>query len=289
MTARILDGTATAAAQRERVAREAADLARRGTVPGLAAVLVGDDPASVVYVGGKERDCESVGMGSLGARLPATVTQEELHAEIDRLNADPAVSGIIVQLPLPRHLDPVAAQERVDPAKDVDGLHPQSAGRLLRGDPLFVPATPLACRTLLVEHDIPIAGADAVIVGRSQLVGRPLATLLGLKGPDGDATVTLCHTATRDIGAHTRAADIVVVATGRPSTLTAEMVKPGATVLDVGISRGDDGRLRGDVDFAGVVEVAGAITPVPGGVGPMTRAMLLVNTLLAARRATGLL
>lgn len=289
MTARILDGTATAAAQRERVAREVADLARRGTVPGLAAVLVGDDPASVVYVGGKERDCESVGMRSLGARLPATVTQDELHAEIDRLNADPAVSGIIVQLPLPSHLDPVAAQERVDPAKDVDGLHPQSAGRLLRGDPLFVPATPLACRALLAEHDIPVAGADVVILGRSQLVGRPLAVLLALKSPDGDATVTLCHTATRDVSAHTRAADIVVVAAGRASTLTAEMVKPGATVLDVGISRGDDGRLRGDVDFAGVVEVAGAITPVPGGVGPMTRAMLLVNTLLAARRAAGLL
>ncbi|CAN5256006.1 bifunctional methylenetetrahydrofolate dehydrogenase/methenyltetrahydrofolate cyclohydrolase FolD [soil metagenome] len=289
MTARILDGTATAAAQRERVAREVADLARRGTTPGLAAVLVGDDPASIVYVGGKERDCESVGMRSLGARLPATVTQEELHAEIDRLNADPAASGIIVQLPLPRHLDPVAAQERVDPAKDVDGLHPQSAGRLLRGDPLFVPATPLACRALLVEHDIPIAGAHVVIVGRSQLVGRPLATLLALKGPDGDATVTLCHTATRDVGAHTRTADVVVVAAGRSSTLTARMVKPGATVLDVGINRGDDGRLRGDVDFAGVAEVAGAITPVPGGVGPMTRAMLLVNTLLAARRAAGLL
>ena len=289
MTARILDGAATAAAQRERVAREVADLARRGATPGLAAVLVGDDPASIVYVGGKERDCESVGMRSLGARLPATVTQEELHDEIDRLNADPAVSGIIVQLPLPSHLDPVAAQERVDPAKDVDGLHPQSAGRLLRGDPLFVPATPLACRALLVEHGIPIAGAHVVVVGRSQLVGRPLATLLALKGPDGDATVTLCHTATRDVGAHTRTADVVVVAAGRPSTLTAAMVKAGATVLDVGVNRGDDGRLRGDVDFAGVAEVAGAITPVPGGVGPMTRAMLLVNTLLAARRAAGLL
>ncbi|HUH07876.1 MAG TPA: tetrahydrofolate dehydrogenase/cyclohydrolase catalytic domain-containing protein [Egibacteraceae bacterium] len=283
MTARIIDGKATAAEERERVAREVAELADRGVVPGLAAVLVGDDPASQVYVGSKERACEAVGMRSLGARLPAAVSQEDLHAEIDRLNADPAVSGIIVQMPLPGHLDAIAAQERVDPDKDVDGLHPVSAGRLLRGDPLFVPATPLGCQVLLARYGIEVAGAHVVIIGRSQLVGRPLAMLLTLKASGGNATVTMCHTGTRDLAGHTRAADIIVVATGVPHTLTADMVSPGATVIDVGINRGEDGKLFGDVDFDEVAEVAGAITPVPGGVGPMTVAMLLHNTLLAAR------
>ncbi|MGH8905524.1 MAG: bifunctional 5,10-methylenetetrahydrofolate dehydrogenase/5,10-methenyltetrahydrofolate cyclohydrolase [Egibacteraceae bacterium] len=283
MSARIIDGNATAAAERARIALEVAELAEKGIVPGLAAILVGDDPASHVYVNGKERDCGRVGMRSMGARLPADTTQKALHAEIDRCNADPAVSGIIVQMPLPPHLDAVAAQERIDPNKDVDGLHPVNGGRLLRGDPLFVPATPLGCQVLLARYEIPIAGADVVIIGRSQLVGRPLAALLTLKSANANATVTTCHTGTRDLAAHTRRADIVVVAAGAPRTLTAEMVRPGATVLDVGISRGEDGKLVGDVDFAGVSEVAGAITPVPGGVGPMTRAMLLHNTLLAAR------
>lgn len=280
MTARLIDGKATAAAQRERVRIEVAALAERGVVPGLAAVLVGDDPASQVYVAGKERDCEAVGMRSLGARLPATTGQDELLATIDRLNADPQVSGIIVQLPLPPALDPVTAQERVDPEKDVDGLHPENAGRLVRGDPRFVPATPLGCQVLLETYEIPTAGAEVVIVGRSQLVGRPLALLLSLRG--ANATVTMCHTGTRDLAVHTRRADIVVVATGVPGTLTADMVRPGATVIDVGINRTAEGRLVGDADFAGLAEVAGAITPVPGGVGPMTRAMLLVNTLHAA-------
>jgi methylenetetrahydrofolate dehydrogenase (NADP+)/methenyltetrahydrofolate cyclohydrolase len=288
MTARILDGNATAAAQRERVMREVAELAEHGVVPGLAAVLVGDDPASAVYVAGKERDCQAVGMRSLGVRLGATVTQEDLHAEVDRLNADPLVSGIIVQLPLPGHLDPIAVQERVSPDKDVDGLHPISAGRLMRGDPLFVPATPLGCQVLLAEHGIPIAGTDVVIVGRSQLVGRPLALLLSRKAPRANATVTMCHTGTADLAAHTRRADIVVVAAGSPGTLRAAMVKPGAAVVDVGIHRREDGRLQGDVAFEEVATVAGAITPVPGGVGPMTRAMLLHNTLLAARLQAGL-
>ena len=287
MAATIIDGKATAAAERERVAAEVSDLAGKGIVPGLAAVLVGDDPASAVYVNGKERDCRAVGMQSLGARMPAEITQDELHAEIDRLNADPQVSGIIVQLPLPAHLDPVAAQERVDPLKDVDGLHPINAGRLVRGDPLMVPATPLGCQTLLSAYDIPVKGANVVVIGRSQLVGRPLAMLLSLKAPNANATVTMCHTGTADVAEHTRRADIVVVATGVPRTLTADMVKPGATVIDVGINRGDDGKLYGDVAFDEVAEVAGAITPVPGGVGPMTRAMLLHNTLLAARLQAG--
>jgi methylenetetrahydrofolate dehydrogenase (NADP+)/methenyltetrahydrofolate cyclohydrolase len=286
MSAVIIDGKATAAAQRARVAEEVAALASRGVVPGLAAVLVGDDPASRVYVDGKERDCRSVGMTSLGARLPADVSQDELHAEIDRLNADPAVSGIIVQMPLPAGLDAVAAQERIDPLKDVDGLHPENAGRLVRGDPRFVPATPLGCQVLLDAHGIGTAGADVVIVGRSQLVGRPLALLLSLRS--ANATVTMCHTGTVDLAAHTRRADIVVVATGVRHTLTAGMIRPGATVLDVGINRDEDGRLVGDADFDDLVDVAGAITPVPGGVGPMTRAMLLQSTLLAARLRAGL-
>lgn len=285
MTATIIDGKATAAGLRERVAEEVAALAGRGIVPGLAAVLVGDDPASHTYVDGKERDCRSVGMVSLGARLPSSTTTEELHAEIDRLNADPAVSGIIVQMPLPAQLDPSAAQERIDPLKDVDGLHPDNAGRLVRGDPRFVPATALGCQVLLDTYEIPTAGADVVIVGRSQLVGRPLALLLSLR--TANATVTMCHTGTRDLAAHTRRADIVVVAAGARHTLTGDMVAPGATVIDVGINRDEQGHLVGDADFADLVEVAGAITPVPGGVGPMTRALLLQSTLLAARLQAG--
>ena len=285
--ATIIDGKAVAAAERERIAEQTAELAAKGVVPGLAAVLVGDDPASHVYVGQKERMCERAGMRSFGARLPATITQADLEAEIIRLNDDPAVSGIIVQMPLPPHLDPVRAQEQVDPIKDVDGLHPVNAGRLLRGDPRFVPATPLGCQVLLRSADVEISGARVVIIGRSQLVGRPLAMLLSTRGEDANATVTMCHTRTRDLADHTRAADIVVVATGVPRTLTADMVKPGATVIDVGINRREDGKLEGDVDFDGVSRVAGAITPVPGGVGPMTVAMLLHNTLLAARLQAG--
>ncbi|CAN5889423.1 bifunctional methylenetetrahydrofolate dehydrogenase/methenyltetrahydrofolate cyclohydrolase FolD [soil metagenome] len=281
MTARLIDGKAIAARERERITAEVAVLAERDVVPGLAAVLVGDDPASHTYVGSKERACEAAGMRSHGVRLPADVTQDDLHAEIDRLNADPAVSGTIVQMPLPDHLDAIAAQERVDWRKDVDGLGLVSAGRLLRGDPLFVPATPLGCKVLLEAAGVDTRGADVVIVGRSQLVGRPLAMLLGLR--DANATVTVCHTGTRDLAAHTRRADVVVVAAGVRHTLTAQMTRPGATVLDVGMNRDEDGKLCGDVDFADVAEVAGAITPVPGGVGPMTVTMLLHNTLLAAR------
>lgn len=286
MPARIIDGKATAARLRERIAGDVAALRERGVVPGLAAVLVGDDPASHVYVGAKARACEAAGMRSANVLLPASTTQEELLAEIDRLNADAGVSGIIVQLPLPAHLDPVAAQERTDPAKDVDGLHPVSAGRLVRGDPLFVPATPLGCRVLLDEYSIAVAGADVVIVGRSLLVGRPLSLLLSLR--DANATVTVCHTGTVDVAAHTRRADVVVVATGVPHTLTGDMVRPGATVIDVGVNRADDGSLYGDADFDDLLDVAGAITPVPGGVGPMTVALLLSNTLLAARAQAGL-
>lgn len=282
MAARVIDGKATAAAVRERVAGEVAGLVEEGVVPGLAAILVGDDPASHVYVSGKERDCHSVGIASYGVRLQADVTQAELHAEIDRLNADPAVSGIIVQMPLPEGLDTTAAQERIDPIKDVDGLHPVSGGMLLRGDPRYVPATPLGCQELLRAHSITVERSHVVVIGRSQLVGRPLANLLSLKGENANATVTVCHTGTVDVASHTRQADIVVVATGVPETLTADMVAPGAAVLDVGINRAEDGSLYGDV-ADGVGDVAGWLSPVPGGVGPMTRAMLLVNTLRAAR------
>lgn len=285
MSARTIDGKAVAASERERIAGEVAELAERGVVPGLAAVLVGDDPGSHVYVGQKERMCERVGMRSLGTRLPAETSQSELHGELDRLNADPAVSGIIVQLPLPEHLDPVAAQERIDPDKDVDGLHPVNGGRLLRGDPVLVPATPLGVITLLSRAGVAVSGADAVVVGRSQLVGRPLATLLSLRAHN--ATVTVCHTGTRRTADHTRRGDIVVVAAGSPNALTADMVKPGSVVIDVGMHRAEDGSLHGDVDFGGVAEVAGAITPVPGGVGPMTVTMLLDNTVRAARRQLG--
>jgi methylenetetrahydrofolate dehydrogenase (NADP+)/methenyltetrahydrofolate cyclohydrolase len=283
MTARLIDGRATAAAERERIAAATAELAGTGVVPGLAAILVGDDPASHVYVGQKERMCERVGMTSNGVRLRADSTQDDLHAEIDRLSADPQVHGVIVQMPLPAQLDAVTAQERVDPLKDVDGLHPDNAGRLLRGDPRFVPATPLGCQVLLRTAGIATDGARVVIIGRSQLVGRPLAMLLTTRGAGANATVTICHTGTRDLVDHTRAADIIVVATGVSRTLTADMVRPGATVIDVGINRREDGTLEGDVDFDSVSEVAGAITPVPGGVGPMTVTMLLHNTLLAAR------
>jgi len=286
MTAKLIDGKATAARERERIAGEVAELAARGRTPGLAALLVGDDPASHVYVDGKERDCAKVGIASFGSRMPTETTQDALHDEIDRLNADPAVSGIIVQMPLPDHLDTIAAQERIDPRKDVDGLHPVNMGRLLRGDPRYVPATPLGCRVLLETHGIDVAGADVVIIGRSQLVGRPLANLLSVRGPGGNATVTLCHTRTRDLAAHTRAADIVVVAAGVPGILTKDMVKPGAVVLDVGINRAEDGSLYGDV-AEDVGEVAGWRSPVPGGVGPMTRTMLLENTVRAARLLAG--
>lgn len=286
MTAQLIDGKATAARERERIAGEVAELAARGHTPGLAALLVGDDPASHVYVDGKERDCAKVGIASFGSRMSAETTQGELHAEIDRLNADPAVSGIIVQMPLPDHLDTVAAQERIDPLKDVDGLHPVNMGRLLRGDPRYVPATPMGCQVLLETHGIEVAGADVVIIGRSQLVGRPLANLLSVRGPGGNATVTLCHTRTRALAAHTRSADVVVVAAGVPGILTKDMVKPGAAVLDVGINRAEDGSLYGDV-AEDVGEVAGWRSPVPGGVGPMTRTMLLENTVRAARLLAG--
>jgi methylenetetrahydrofolate dehydrogenase (NADP+)/methenyltetrahydrofolate cyclohydrolase len=284
VSARVIDGKAAAAEVRAQLSTQIQELSRVGVVPGLAAVLVGDDPGSHVYVGAKERAAHALGMASFIHRMPADTTQAELMQRVAELNADPAVHGIIVQLPLPRHLDPIAAQEALDFTKDVDGLTPMSAGLLALGRPRFVPCTPLGVQYLLAREGIKVEGSHTVVVGRSNLVGRPLATLLSSKGPNSNATVTLCHTGTTDLAEHTRRADILVVAAGVPKSVTGDMIKPGATVIDVGMNRLEEG-LAGDVDYASASEVAGAITPVPGGVGPMTVAMLLRNTVVAARTA----
>lgn len=285
MAARIIDGRALAARTREGIAAEVAAMAIHGVVPGLAAVIVGDDPASKVYVGMKHKASEAVGMHSRQVILPAETSQEELHDVVAGLNADDAIDGILVQLPLPDHLDPQPVQELIDPAKDVDALNPYTAGRLAVGDPTFFSATPYGVLRLLEEAGIDTAGARITIVGRSNLVGRPLANMLTLKGCD--ATVTIAHSRTTDLGAVCREADVIVAAAGRRNLITADMVRPGATVIDVGTNRTDEGRLAGDVDFDAVSEVAGAITPVPGGVGPMTVTMLLQNTLEAATARRG--
>jgi methylenetetrahydrofolate dehydrogenase (NADP+)/methenyltetrahydrofolate cyclohydrolase len=287
MTASIIDGKAIAAAVRAELADRVKILETQGVTPGLAFVLVGDDEASKIYVGQKEKASGEVGIQSFRLDLPAETTQAQLLAEVDRLNRDPKVDGIIVQLPLPSHLEPERVHLALRPEKDVDGLTPVSVGMMVRGTPLFLPCTPLGIVEMLVRSGVEIEHADVVIVGRGSLVGMPLAIMLAQKAPRANATVTLCHTGTRDIGAHTRQADIVVVAAGRPGTLTADMVRPGAAVVDVAVNRLDDGRLVGDVDFDAVKEVAGAITPVPGGVGPMTVAMLLANTVTAAERSVG--
>jgi len=284
--AEVIDGKALAQRIRREVAAEVAELARRtGVIPGLTVILVGDDPASQVYVGSKQKASAAAGMNGTVLRLPAETPQVELLATIDRLNADPAVHGILVQLPLPRHIDERAVLERVAPRKDVDGFHPVNFGLLAQGAPRFVPCTPLGIRELLRDAQVETRGIHAVVLGRSQLVGKPMALLLLQKGPGGDATVTVCHTATRDPAALARQADLLIVAMGRPEQVTAEWVKPGAVVVDVGIHKRDGGRICGDVDFASVSQVASRITPVPGGVGPMTVAMLLRNTLQAARGA----
>lgn len=277
MGAAILDGKRVASAVKDEVAANVADL---GFQPGLATVLVGDDPASHSYVRGKRRDAAEVGIRSLHHELPGDVSTDALNRLLDGLNDDDEVDGILVQLPLPGDLDDEAAVERIDPAKDVDGLHPFNLGRLVLGRGGSRPCTPSGIMRILDHYGIPIAGARVVVVGRSFLVGRPLALMLSEKGVD--ATVTVAHSRTRDLSEVTREADILVAATGSPGLINAGHVKPGATVIDVGVTRTEDG-LVGDVDFAAVFEVAGAITPVPGGVGPMTRAMLLVNTVEAAR------
>jgi methylenetetrahydrofolate dehydrogenase (NADP+)/methenyltetrahydrofolate cyclohydrolase len=278
MTARILDGKAVALAIREDLARRVAELARRGITPGLGTVLVGDDPGSRAYVRGKHRDSAQVGIASIGRELPADATQDEVEAVVDELNADPACTGFLVQLPLPPGLDAQRVLHRIDPDKDADGLHPLNLGKLVLGEPGPVPGTPEGIIELLRSYDIPLAGADVTVIGRGITVGRTLGLMLTRRSEN--ATVTLCHTGTKDLAAHTRAADIVISAAGRPRLLTAGMIRPGAVVVDVGITRTDAG-LVGDVD-PGVAEVAGWLAPVPGGVGPMTRAMLLAKVVTFA-------
>jgi len=285
MTAKILDGKLIAAEIRAEVAERVKALADRAVTPGLAAVLVGDDEPSKIYVGGKQKASAEVGIHSERLDLPKDISQAELIEQIERLNQDPGVHGILVQLPLPSHIDVTAVHQAIDPSKDVDGLTPISVGRLVRGEPIFLPCTPLGIVELLVRSGVRIEHADVVIVGRGALVGMPLAIMLAQKSPRANATVTLCHTGTRDLVRHTRRAEILVVAAGRPGIVTADMVMPGVTVVDVAVNRLPDGKLVGDVDFEQVVKVAGAITPVPGGVGPMTIAMLLVNTVTAAERS----
>lgn len=281
--ARIIDGKAAAAELRAGVGREVAAIkAAKGLVPGLHVVLVGDDPASRVYVASKEKLAAEIGMNSVAHRLPAETTEVELLAKIATLNADDAVDGILVQLPLPKHIDTGRIIDAIDPAKDVDGLHPINAGLLAGGKNGLVPCTPLGCMLLLKQTLPSLSGLDAVVVGRSELVGRPVAQLL----LQADCTVTIAHSRTRNLAEVVRRADIVVAAVGRPLMIKGDWLKPGATMIDVGINRMPDGKLAGDVDFAEAVKVAGAITPVPGGVGPMTIACLLRNTLTAfhARR-----
>ena len=285
-----IDGKKIAADIRAEAAAEAAAMKAAGVEPGLAVVLVGENPASVSYVTAKERACAECGIRSFPVRLPATASQGELLAEIARLNAHPGVDGILVQLPLPAGIDEQAVIRAIAPEKDVDGFHPVSLGRLVLGLDTFVPCTPAGILELLARSGVDPAGKHAVVVGRSNIVGKPVAFLLARKAKGGNATVTACHTGTRDLAAFTRTADVLVVAAGRPGTVTADMVKPGAVVVDVGVNRVPDAskkagyRLVGDVDYAGVAPVASLITPVPGGVGPMTIAMLMKNTLKAAKR-----
>ncbi|MES2043941.1 MAG: bifunctional methylenetetrahydrofolate dehydrogenase/methenyltetrahydrofolate cyclohydrolase FolD [Pseudomonadota bacterium] len=280
MTARIIDGKAFAADLRDRIAGQVATFRdAAGRAPGLAVVLVGEDPASAVYVRSKHKATVAAGMESFEHRLPADTPQDDLVALIDTLNADPAVDGILVQLPLPKHIDEQVVITRIDPDKDVDGFHPVNAGRLATGLHGFVPCTPYGCVMLLKDVLGDLTGLDAVVVGRSNIVGKPMAQLLIRES----CTVTVAHSKTRDLSSVVKRADIVVAAVGQPAMIRGEWIKPGATVIDVGINRTEDG-LVGDVDFAGAASVAGAITPVPGGVGPMTIACLLRNTLLSAHR-----
>ena len=281
MTARRIDGTGIARQLRAELAGRAAHLASIGHRPGLAVILVGDDPASRVYVRNKVKACEEAGIRSLLETYAAELSEADLLARIAALNADPTVHGILVQMPLPRQIAPAKVIEAIATAKDVDGYSVESAGRLVAGLPGFRPCTPWGCMKLIESTGIALRGKHAVVIGRSNTVGKPMALML----LQADATVTVCHSRTPDLAVHARLADVVVAAVGRANTLTADMVKPGAVVIDVGMNRNADGKLCGDVDYAGVAQRAGHITPVPGGVGPMTRAMLLVNTIEAAERA----
>ncbi|MEO6410789.1 MAG: bifunctional methylenetetrahydrofolate dehydrogenase/methenyltetrahydrofolate cyclohydrolase FolD [Burkholderiaceae bacterium] len=284
MTARLIDGSALAASMRGAIAQRVAALAAAGHRPGLAVILVGDDPASRVYVRNKIKACHEAGLHSVFDSFDADLPQAQLLARIDALNRDPAIHGILVQMPLPRHIDAHRVIEAIAAAKDVDGFSVHSAGALLTGLPGFRPCTPAGCMALIATTGIDLRGKTAVVIGRSNTVGKPMALLL----LQAHVTVTICHSATPDLALHTRHADVVVVAVGRRNTLTADMVKPGAVVIDVGMNRNEHGKLCGDVEFDAVRQVVGAITPVPGGVGPMTITMLLANTVEAAERRANL-
>ena len=294
MTARIIDGKQVAADMRAELKDQVAKLKKQGIAPGLGVILVGEDPASKSYVTAKERACEDIGIYSDDNRLPADTPQAELMALVEQMNNDAKINGILIQLPLPDGLSESEVLLAIDPAKDVDGFHPVNVGKMVVGEKAFLPCTPHGIVQLLIRSGVTIEGADVVIVGRSNLVGKPLANMLIQKKPNANATVTVCHTRTKELASHTRRADIVVAAAGRPDTVTADMIKEGAVVIDVGVNRVEDAtkkrgyRLVGDVDFEAVKEKASLITPVPGGVGPMTITMLLYNTVESARRAAGL-
>ncbi|MYN01724.1 bifunctional methylenetetrahydrofolate dehydrogenase/methenyltetrahydrofolate cyclohydrolase FolD [Pseudoduganella sp. DS3] len=281
MSAQLIDGVALSQKLRAEIASRAAALTAKGKQPGLAVILVGDDPASHVYVRNKVKACEDAGIRSVKEQYPADMTEQALLERIASLNADPSIHGILVQMPLPKHIDPHQVIEAIATTKDVDGYSVLSAGELMTGLEGFLPCTPYGCMKLIESTGVNLKGKHAVVIGRSNTVGKPMGLLL----LQANATVTICHSGTADLGYHTRQADIVVAATGRRNTLTADMVKPGAIVIDVGINRDENGKLCGDVDFAGIKEVASHITPVPGGVGPMTITMLLMNTIESAERA----
>jgi methylenetetrahydrofolate dehydrogenase (NADP+) / methenyltetrahydrofolate cyclohydrolase len=294
MTAQIISGTEVAKQIREEIKNEIAGLkSKYNLVPGLATVLVGDDPASKVYVGQKEKACNELGIYSERRDIPGTTTEQELLALVDQLNNEPKIHGILVQVPLPKHINETQVLYAIDPKKDVDGFHPMNLGKLMIGEPDFIPCTPHGIQQLILRSGVKTDGAEVVIVGRSNIVGKPIANIMLQKAKGANATVTICHTATRDLAFHTRRADILIVAAGRPKAITADMVKEGVVVIDVGtneIGRTAKGSriLVGDVDFEAVKEKARAITPVPGGVGPMTITMLMLNTLKAAKMSKGL-
>ena len=294
MTAKIIDGKQVAADMRAELKAEVAKLKEQNIVPGLGVILVGEDPASKSYVTAKERACEDMGIYSDDNRLSADISQQELMQKVRDMNNDPKINGILIQLPLPKHLNEAEVLLAIDPKKDVDGFHPINVGKMVVGEEAFLPCTPHGVIQLLIRSGVKIEGANVVIVGRSNIVGKPLANMLIQKNAKGNATVTVCHTRTKDLANQTRRADILIAAAGRPNTITADMVKEGVVVIDVGVNRVDDAtkkrgyRLVGDVDFEAVKEKASFITPVPGGVGPMTITMLLYNTVESAKRAAGL-
>jgi methylenetetrahydrofolate dehydrogenase (NADP+)/methenyltetrahydrofolate cyclohydrolase len=294
MAAQIIDGKQVAADMRAELKDEVAKLKQKGIVPGLGVILVGEDPASKSYVTAKERTCEEIGIYSDDNRLPAETSQKELMTLVKKMNEDPKINGILVQLPLPKHLNEAEVLLEIDPKKDVDGFHPMNVGKMVVGEKAFLPCTPHGVIQLLIRSGVTIEGANVVIVGRSNIVGKPVANMLIQKNATGNATVTVCHTRTKDLPFHTKQADILIAAAGRPNTITADMIKDGVVVIDVGVNRVEDAtkkrgyRLVGDVDFEAVREKASFITPVPGGVGPMTITMLLYNTVESAKRAAGI-